>query len=523
MKYVIGVDVGTGSARAGVFDEAGKMCATETAPIPMHKPEAEWAEQSTTAIWQAICKSVRGSLAKTTISPADIVGISYSATCSLVLLDQDDKPLQISPGDELWDVVVWMDHRAVAEAEEITQSGSVVLKNLGGVMSPEMEIPKLMWLKRQRPELWARLGFAGDLADYLTYRSCGSTQRSVCTLGCKWTYDPDAESWNHDFLSQVGLTDLLEKAKLPDTAVPIGTHLGPLKSQAADDLGLTVNCKVAAGLIDAHAGALGTLGLFADDNTDRRIALIAGTSNCHITLSNQRREVPGIWGPYGGAVLDDMWSNEGGQSASGALLDHVVDLFGGNLSGANSHKVIAERVQQCLADDPEFAVGVQVMPDFIGNRAPFADPEMRGAITGLTIEDPEMTFLKVYWAAAVGIAYGTRLIIDRLNEHGFMIDTIHLSGGHKNSDFLVGLYGDATGCKVVLADTEEPVLLGAAMAAMLQFVAEDGVKSISTTMSQGYVVREVDAVQLEIHEKRYRIFRTLYGQKQGDDESCCAP
>ena len=95
-----------------------------------------------------------------------------------------------------WDTIVWLDHRAVAEAEECTASGHRVLDHVGGVMSPEMEIPKLMWLKRHLPETWARAGLFLDLADYLTWRASGSTARSECTVTCKWTYlAHEQEGW----------------------------------------------------------------------------------------------------------------------------------------------------------------------------------------------------------------------------------------------------------------------------------------------------------------------------------------
>ncbi len=128
-------------------------------------------------------------------------------------------------------------------------------------MSPEMEIPKLMWLKRHLPAQWQRYGRLLDLADYLGFRATGSNQRSVCTVTCKWTYlAHESPGWQADFLAQVGLDDLLRRAALPPVASAIGTALGSLEPQAAADLGLTPDCRVGCGLIDAHAGALGVLG-----------------------------------------------------------------------------------------------------------------------------------------------------------------------------------------------------------------------------------------------------------------------
>lgn len=515
MRYVIGVDVGTGSARAGVFDQTGTLYGTASHAIPMHHPQSDWAEQSSDLIWEAICRSVRESLSVSGIAADLVSGISYSATCSLVLLDRADKPLSLSEADgEAWNILVWMDHRATAEAEEATASQSVVLRNVGGTMSPEMEVPKLMWLKRHRPDLWSELGFAGDLADYLTYRSSGSTARSVCTLGCKWTFDPDQNAWNREFLTDMGIEDMLARGQLPDHAVPIGSPLGPLAPQAARDLGLTESCQVATGLIDAHAGALGTIGLFADDRIEERMALIAGTSNCHIALAPERIEVPGVWGPYGGAVVGGMWCNEGGQSVTGALLDHVVALLAQNRLGDNPHAELANSVKTRADALPDFAGEIEVFPDFLGNRAPFADPDMRGAITGLTIEDPWETFEKVYWATAASIAYGTRMIIDQMNASGYRINTIHLSGGHKKSPLFIDLYADATDCQVVLSDAPEPVLLGAAIAALQQFAPNEPLSAVTDAMTFGIELRKPRASHAQVHSLRYQNFLRHY-QIQG--------
>ncbi len=510
MRYVIGVDVGTRSARAGLFDETGHMLATASKPITMKQPKLEWAEQSSDEIWQSICYSVSECIAISGIKAKKISGISYSATCSLVLLDKKNKALVLSDGKENWNVIVWMDHRAACEAEEITKSGSSILNNLGGTMSPEMEIPKLMWLKRNRPELWEQLGYAGDLADFLVYHSCGSLKRSDCTLGCKWTYNADEDGWNKDFLHQIGLDDLLKKAQLPDQAVPVGTFMGKLTKQAASELGLTTNCSVASGLIDAHAGALGTLGLFVDDQLERRMALIAGTSNCHISLSPKKILIPGIWGPYSGAVINGMWCSEGGQSATGALLDHIVALFAKDRSSKKYHTDIALQLMAIEDENPEFAAEIYVIPDFIGNRTPFANPKLRGHISGLTIEDPEISFLKIYWAAAASIAYGTRLLIDRMNQYGYKIDTIHLSGGHTKSPLLINLYADATGCDVFVSNAEEPVLLGAAIAALAQFEDKNYVAMVTKKMNKNgklYLPRETHR---RIHNERYKEFNKHY-------------
>ena len=128
MNHYIGVDVGTGSARAGVFDHAGKRLSTANKAIRVSHPKPGFVEQSTQDIWQAICDSVRQAISKAGITKDSISGIGFDATCSVTVMDRDYQPLPASPeGDSFWDVIVWMDHRAMAQADKINATGHQAL------------------------------------------------------------------------------------------------------------------------------------------------------------------------------------------------------------------------------------------------------------------------------------------------------------------------------------------------------------------------------------------------------------
>ena len=509
-EHVLGIDIGTGSARAGIFTVDGVMLAEAKTPIAMHRPAEHHVEQSSTDIWRAVCSATQRAREAAGVAPETVTSMSVSATCSLVLLDQQNQPLELSPGDEAWNIIVWMDHRATAEAAECTATGAAPLANLGGVMSPEMQMPKLKWLKRHRPELYQQIGYAGDLGDWLGYQCTGSLQRSVCMLACKWTFDPrPGHGWDHDFLAQIDMQDVLERARLPDEALPVGVTLGQLTQAAAEDLGLTTRCRFSVGMIDAYAGALGTLGRSLTDAPEKRLAVIGGTSTCHIGAQPERREVPGVWGPYPGALSAGFVANEGGQSITGALLDHLVAMFAaGSEFGDDVHGTLSELLLERL-DNGDPAPHTHVCPDFIGNRSPLADPDIRGAITGLTLESPRESFIKIYWAAATALVYGTRAIIERLNAHGYAIDTLHLSGGHARSALLRKLYADGTGCRVILSEAPEPVLLGAAVAA-LGAKEEGNVLGVAAGLTPGEHVLAPDPAMFALHAARYTTFKTLY-------------
>ena len=510
-NLLVAVDVGTGSARAGVVTPAGRLLGRAERPIEMQRRDANFAEHDSEQIWQAVGEAVRGAMRQAGARPDEVVGISFDATCSLVVRDRAGEPLPVTTtGEARFDTIVWLDHRALAEAEECTKTGHRVLDFIGGVMSPEMEVPKLMWLKRHLPETWAHAGHFFDLADFLTWKASGSTARSQCTLTCKWTYLAHEEpGWQRDFLDRVGLGDMLERGGLPERTTPIGTGLGPLTPAAAALLGLTAKCRVGVGLIDAHAGTLGSLGGFAGERASvhRHLALIAGTSSCVMALSPEPRPTAGVWGPYNGAVLPDVWLNEAGQSATGALLDHLIRWHGagGEPSTALHRRIIARIMELRAAEGDAFGERLHVLPDFHGNRSPLADPDALGVISGLSLESDFDSLCRLYWRTAIAIALQVRHILDTLNAKGYAIDTLHVTGGHTRNPLLMELYADATGCTVIEPITQDATLLGVAMVAATAAGLYPDLPSACTAMARGGTTRTPNPAHRDAYERDYRI------------------
>ncbi|WP_244465683.1 FGGY-family carbohydrate kinase [Devosia chinhatensis] len=520
---LVGVDVGTGSARAGVFTRSGKMLGRQENPILMRREDANFAEHDSTQIWSAVCAAVRGAMAKAGAAPGDVSGIAFDATCSLVLLDAQGEPVSVARnGEDRWDTVVWMDHRALAEAEQCTATGHEVLNYIGGVMSPEMEVPKLMWLKRHLPGSWDRAGMIFDLADFLSWKATGSLARSQCTLATKWTYIPHhAESWKADFLAQVGLSDLIDKAALPQKASPVGADLGPLTPHAADQLGLTISCRVGAGVVDAYAGALAELGPIATDpgRMHRHCALIAGTSSCVMAMSGETKAIRGIWGPHQGTILGDFWQLEGGQSASGALLDHIVRWHSaGGDPTPERHRAICARVVELRATEGlALASRLHVLPDFHGNRSPLAAPNALGVISGLTLDSDFDSLCRLYWRTCVGIVLGIRHILDAMHEGNYDIDHLHIIGGHTKNPLLMELYADATGCTVVEPTTPDATLLGMAMIAANAADLYPTLEEACRAMHQGGVLHAPNPAARAHYDRDYRIFLEMLRQRQAID------
>ncbi|TRC95172.1 FGGY-family carbohydrate kinase [Mesorhizobium sp. WSM4303] len=522
-SFVCAVDVGTGSARAGILDTSGTLLGRAEHPIVMNQPKADHAEHNSQDIWSAVCIAVRAAREKAGVAPQDIVGISFDATCSLVVLNRDGGQLSVSvTGERRWDTIVWLDHRAIAEADECTASGHAVLDYIGGVMSPEMATPKLMWLKRNLPGTWHEAGYLFDLTDFLTWKATGSLARSQCTLTAKWTYLAHEETgWRRDFFETVGLSDLFEHGNLPEKASAVGANIGMLSADAAAELGLTENCRVGAGVIDAYAGALGVLGGFAGDerNIGRHLALIAGTSSCVMAMSPDPQPFAGVWGPYFGAALPKLWLSEGGQSATGALLDHIIRWHGaGGEPDAAMHAKIARRVAELrMAEGDKLAARLHVLPDFHGNRSPLADPHAVGVVSGLTLDSSFDSLCKLYWRTAVGIALGVRHVLEALNENGYLIDTLHVTGGHTKNPLLMELYADATGCAVIEPLADEAVLLGTGMVAATAAGLFPDLNAACVAMQQGGRTRASNPAASGRFDRDYKIFLEMHRQRQALD------
>ena len=185
MRFYLGVDVGTHSARAGIFDDAGKMHASAAREIQVFRPAPQYAEHSSEDIWRAVCEATRAALAEAKLQPESIAGIGFDATCSLVLLGEGDMPVTVSPtGKAEQNVIVWMDHRAVDQARRINATKHDVRKYVGGTISPEMQTPKLLWLAENLPKSFASAKRFLDLPDFLSYRATGNDVRSLCTTVC---------------------------------------------------------------------------------------------------------------------------------------------------------------------------------------------------------------------------------------------------------------------------------------------------------------------------------------------------
>lgn len=442
MGYVIGVDGGTESIRAFVFDLDGRVVASHATAYRTEFPNPSWAEQNPEDWWAAMGQSVKGALAKSGVAAADVIAMSIDTTCcSVVALDRDGKPLR--------PCMIWMDVRSAKEADEVAATKDAYLRVNGGGAGPvsaEWMIPKSLWMKRHQPEVFARAAMVGEYQDYINLRLTGQWVGSLGNACIRWHYQTLHGGVPRSLLAAVGLPELEEK--WPQRILAPGTPIGPLTREAAEHLGLTPGLLVVQGGSDAFIGVIG-LGV----TEPGEMALITGSSHLHIGVADRTVHKAGVWGTYMDGVYPGKPIIEGGQTSTGSVIAWFKRHFAEHTSW--------ETLNEAAGAIPAGAEGLLVLDHFQGNRTPYTDALSRGAITGLTLKH---TPAHVFRAIIEGICLGTRLITDSFGE-AFTPKRIVLAGGASNSPLWLQIHADTIGAPIELTEVADAPALGCAILA----------------------------------------------------------
>ncbi len=447
---LIGLDVGTQSLRAAVIDAHGRTVSCGVAPIETAYPRPTWAEQQPAQWWSAAREAVATALSNGDVGPERIAGIGLDCTaCTVVACDMAGQPLRPA--------LLWMDQRAYREADEISATGHPVLRYVSGRVSPEWMLPKALWLKRNEPEIYERASRVVECTDWMMFQLTGEWTLSLNHVAVKWNYARPDGGWPTALLNSVGLGDL--PGKWPARIIPLGKGDARLSPKAASELGLAAGTPVAQGGIDAY---LGMLGLGATQDGD--VAVIVGSSTCHLAQSREGVFGSGAAGCYPDATALGLYTLEAGQTATGSILDWYRRHFAGNQlveareRGINVFAVLDEQA----AAVPPGAEGLVVRDDWQGNRSPFKNPQAHGAIAGLSLAHGPGHVLRTIYEAT---ACGTRHILEDAAAHGLKVERIFVGGGGAKSALWLQIHADILKKPVHLARESEACALGSAMAA----------------------------------------------------------
>jgi FGGY-family pentulose kinase len=494
---LLGLDVGTQSLRAALVDLQGRTVAFGVAPIETSYPQPTWAEQQPLEWWSAARAAVRRALAQGNVGSDQVIGIGLDCTaCTVVACHSDGQPLR--------GALLWMDQRAYREAAELSATGDSVLRYVSGRVSPEWMLPKALWLKRNEPDVYNRAARIVECSDWMMHRLTGEWTLSLNHVAVKWNYARPDGGWPIGIMERVGLADLLEK--WPRAIVPLGKGEGRLRAGAAEELGLSAGIPVAQGGIDAY---LGMLGLGATKDGD--VAVIVGSSTCHLAQSRDGVFGSGAAGCYPDATALGLYTLEAGQTATGSILDWYRRHFAGTQqSDAERRGIPVFQVldEQAAAVAPG-AEGLVVRDDWQGNRSPYKNPQARGAICGLSLaHGPGHVIRAIYEATACG----TRHILEDASAHGLKIERIFLGGGGARSLLWLQIHADVLNQPVRLARESESCALGAAMAAAVAADAFGDFDQAAEAMVKIESVVEPDPANARVYDELFSRYVDLYGR-----------
>ena len=489
MSYVVGVDGGTESLRAFVFDLDGRPLGSHASPYKTEFPEPSWAEQNPEDWWQALGASIRGALAKANVAADAVIAICVDTTCcSVVTLDADGRPLRPA--------MIWMDVRSAREADAVAATRDPALRVNGagsGPVSAEWMIPKSLWIRENQRQLFDRAARIGEYQDYLNLKLTGRWVGSLDNMSVRWHYQTDHGGRPLSLLKALRLDDLL--AKWPRDVLAPGAIIGPLTPSAAEHVGLKPSTPVVQGGSDAFIGMIG-LGV----TEPGEMALITGSSHLHLGVAAKPVHRKGVWGTYMDAVYPGKPIIEGGQTSTGS----VIAWFKRHFAPETSFDALNEGA----AALPPGAEGLIALDHFQGNRTPHTDAASRGAITGLTLKH---TPAHIFRAIIESICLGTRLIVDSFGD-AFSAKRIVVAGGATNSPLWLQIHADTIGAPLELTEVSDAPALGCAILAAHgagRFASiEEGCKA----MVRRRAIVEPDRSRTALYERDiYPRYSALYG------------
>jgi FGGY-family pentulose kinase len=450
--YLLGIDAGTESFRAGVFDPAGKCLGFGVSQNKTMHRHPGWAEQSTRDWDFALVDSIRKALTESRVDPRQVRGIGIDGTsCTVVLLDER--------GESLRDAVMWMDIRAAKEAGEVAATGDPALKYVGhGNVSAEWFPCKTAWLKRNEPDMYAAAKTIFEQTDWLAFRLTGETTANIDTVSVRWFYDNSAGGFPFSLYRAVGLEDIFQK--IPSRIVKIGEVVGGLSREMAERTSLLEGIPVAGGGADAFIGVIGINAL-----KPGTIALITGSSHLQLGISDREIHARGLFGSYPDAIIPGFQVIEAGQISTGS----VVKWFTSNFlcseitdEAARENRSAYDVLNARASSLPPGSDGLVVLEHWQGNRTPWTDPWSRGVIRGLTLSH---TPAHVYRAILEGVAYGTEVILRTMRKEGVRLERIVACGGATQSDLWMKIHADVSGMRIEIPEEQQAVTLGSAIAA----------------------------------------------------------
>lgn len=480
MKYTLGIDYGTLSARALLVEvETGKEVATsvydysnavidEVLPSSGEKLPPDWALQDPQDYLTALTMTIPAVLKESGVNPEDIIGMGIDFTaCTMLPIDRDGHPLCFDPkwrnNPHSW-VKLWKHHAAQPEANKINETaekmGENFLQRYGGRISSEWFFAKALQILDEAPEIYKAADRLMEATDWVNLQLTGVETRNACTAGYKAMWEKASGFPSKEYFKALDprFENVVDE-KMSRNIMPMGSKAGELTAEMAAKLGLKSGIAVAVANVDAHVAVPA-----ATVTKEGVLVAIMGTSTCHMVLGKEPKIVEGMCGYVEDGILPGFFGFEAGQSCVG---DHFA-WFTENCVPASYKKEakslgigIHDLLEEKAAKLKPGQSGLLALDWWNGNRSILVDVDLTGMILGMNLNTkPE----EIYRALIEATAYGANIIIDAFDSNGVAINEIVACGGlpEKNA-MLMQIYADVTNREWKIAASPQTCALGSAM------------------------------------------------------------
>jgi L-ribulokinase len=495
MSLVAGVDFGTQSVRVSIVDHVHGVMgfATSEYPVKRDRSDPDFATQSHESHMTALVDAMHGALKSAKATGTDIKALALDTTGSTVVpLGAGLKPLG--------DYYLWCDHRAAAEAARITEVAHdrrlPAIRACGGVYSSEWGFSKLLHWLRHNPGQRDQMVTAIEHCDLVAAVLCGITDvdklpRSICAMGHKWLWTPAEGLPPEEFLVAVDPLFAGVRAKLGGRYETSNLIAGKLTPAWAGKLGLAASIPIPVGAFDAHWDAIGA-GIAEGD-----VVNVVGTATCVMAITKRASEIPGLCGIVPGSIHPEFIGIEAGLSAMGYLLESIAKRANTTV-GALSDDIGRHRAGE---------TGLLRIGWDNGDRTVLVNPLLGGVMLGLNLNH---TAADELFAAIEGTAFNTRIILDRMHEHGVPIHrVIHAGGIPQKNSVLNQVYANVFN-KPVLVPERPITSLGSAIFACVAAGLHPTIQAAQAALCPSYRVVHPDPEAVAVYERLYQLYRTVY-------------
>jgi L-ribulokinase len=493
---VAGVDFGTLNVRVSIFDSEKGRLGSGTAQYPLHrtKSDPDLATQSHDDHMRALALAMRLALEAASVDGSKVAAIALDTTGSSVIpVGEGMKPLG--------DYYLWCDHRAWREAAEITAKAHefclAAIEWCGGTYSSEWGFSKLLHWLRHNPDRRQQMVSAFEHCDYVAAVLCGITDasqapRSVCAMGHKWMWNESLGGLPpEDFLVSVDPLLAGIRAKLGGRYETSDKIAGHLSAHWAKELGLRAGIPIPVGAFDAHWDAVGA-GVGIGD-----VVNVIGTSTCIIGLSEAAQLVPGVCGVVRGSVDPKRTGIEAGLSAVGDIFEAIARRSGQT----------ASQLSNGITDYRAGQTGLLRLTWDNGDRTVLVNPELGGVTLGWNLTHTPEDEL---FAAVEGTAFHTRIILDRMAEHGTAIQRVINGGGiPQRNSALNQVYANVLN-KPILVPQGDVTSLGSAIFAFLAAGVFSSLPEAQKALCPPHKTFLPAAEAVTTYERLFPLYRKLY-------------